>query len=131
MLVLVDSSIWIRYFLRPDGAADELDALLQAGGVATCAPIRAEVVSGARTEREFARLRDLFGALRQLEPPGDVWPRLEAARFALARAGHQVALVDLMIALTAAHHRVPLWSDDADFGPIGRALPLERYRVSG
>lgn len=127
-LVLVDTSVWIRFFrVATSPEAVVLDTLLAVGPVATCAPIRAEVVSGAPTTAQFQRLRTLFGALIQLDPPPDLWPTLEEHRFTLARRGYQASLVDLMIALTASLHHVPLWTLDEDFKPIATVMPLRWY----
>jgi predicted nucleic acid-binding protein len=127
-LVLVDTSVWVRFFrMAQSPEARTLDALLALAAVTTCAPIRAEVVSGAPTPREFARLRALFDALSVLEPPGDVWRQLEACRFALARRGHQASVVDLFIALTAQAHRVAFWTLDEDFRHLSAVVPIRRY----
>ena len=105
-----------------------LDVLLSAGPVATCAPIRAEVVSGAQTKREFDSLRDLFDGLVDLQLPNDLWPRVEECRFGLARRGYQIPIVDLMIALTAQAHRAALWTLDRDFTYVATAIPITAFR---
>ena len=126
--VLVDTSVWIKFF-RFSTAAESLhlDALLQAKAVCTCAPIRVEILSGARNDRERLHLRELFSAIPMKEPPVDFWEKVEEARFTLARKGHQASLVDLIIASTAAHHQVPLWTLDEDFASIQRVVRLPRY----
>lgn len=130
-LVLVDTSVWIRFFRAATSPeAKALDALLSVAPVATCAPIRAEVLSGATTQREFHRLRKLFEALIQLELPTDLWSRIEESRFALARRGHQASLVDLMIALTAHAHHAALWTLDDDFKHLAAIVPVSWYRPS-
>ena len=124
-LVLVDTSVWVRFFRAKDSAeATALDVLLSTAAAATCAPIRAEVVSGAPNEREFRRLRALFDALQFLSPPSDVWFQVEEHRFALARRGIQASLVDLWIALTAQAHSVALWTLDNDFRSIASVIPV-------
>jgi predicted nucleic acid-binding protein len=128
MAVLVDTSVWIRFFRQPDSQeARTLDLLLAAGPVATCLPIRAEVLSGAPTRREFDRLRDLFGALALLDLPSNAWLMVEEHRFLLARRGFQASLVDVLIALTAAQHQAELWTLDDDFRQIATAIPFRRY----
>lgn len=128
-LVLVDTSVWIRFFRSAQAAeAGGLDELLSQGSVATCAPIRAEVVSGAPTASSFERLQELFRGVEMLALPPDAWERVEAHRFALARKGRQASLVDLLIALTAHDHRVPLWTLDADFHAIATEIPLQFHR---
>lgn len=124
-LVLVDTSVWVRFFRSPQSTeARVLDMLLSFGPVATCAPIRAEIVSGARRRREFNRLREFFDALISLEPPAAFWSDLEEHRFALARRGYRAALVDLMVALAAQAHQAPLWTLDEDFRHIAKVIPF-------
>ncbi len=126
--ILVDSSVWVKFFRT--GRAPEaihLEGLIQAAAVKTCAPVRAEVLSGAPTLKERTRLRELFDAVDLLELPVDIWERVEEARFHLARKGRQTSLVDLMIAATALAHEAPLWTLDDDFVPIRDALPFPRY----
>lgn len=131
-VVLVDTSVWIRFFRTPlSPEARALDSLLAIGLVSTCAPIRVEVLSGAPNHRELARLRRVFDALPHLELPQQLWPAIEQARFDLARRGRQAALVDLMIALTAAEHDVDLWTLDQDFGPIRTVIPFRLHQMTG
>lgn len=130
-LVLVDTSIWIQFFRQASSLeARVLDTLLAAGPVATCGPVRAEVVSGAKTSGEFHRLNELFGVLVTLEPPPDVWGQIAKYRFALARRGHQVSLVDLMISITAQVHGACLWTLDEDFQRIGTLVLFAWYTPS-
>ena len=129
-LVLVDTSVWVQFFRLPASReAIHLDDLLSVGPVATCAPIRAEVVSGAPSVRVFRQLREHFSALAMLDVPSDLWGRLEEHRFTLARRGYQASLVDLMVAQTASLHGAALWTLDKDFQPIASVIPLRFYRA--
>ncbi len=126
--VLVDTSIWTKFFRFLEAPESlHLDGLLEGRAVRSCAPIRVEVLSGARTPRERSRLKEFFEAIPLLELPSDLWDQVEELRFNLARKGHQASLVDLMIACTAAHHKTPLWTLDAGFDLMGRALSFPRY----
>ncbi len=68
-MVLVDTSAWIE-FLRDTGSAtcSRVDELL-AGDMATCHPIRMEVLAGARDENHLHDLRRLL-ARATLLPTG-------------------------------------------------------------
>ena len=49
--IVVDSSVWVKFFRAAQSPeAIHLDGLLQGRAVRTCAPIRAEVLSGAQNE---------------------------------------------------------------------------------
>lgn len=127
--LLVDSSVWVEFFRGNPRVVARLDAALEADRVAVCGPVLAEVLSGARTRAEFERLRSAFEGVDVLPEPPDSWPRIAEARFALARRGTQAALVDLLIALTAAEARHTLLTRDTDFARIASALPVDLARV--
>lgn len=127
-LILVDTTVWVRFFRRP-GAQEskDLDRLLENDVVATCDPIRAEVLSGALHEGDFQRLETLFGALEHLEAPDQIWHRISKERFHLARKGYFCSLVDIWIAIVAQFHHAPLWTLDKDFRSIISAIPFEMF----
>ena len=126
--ILVDTSVWVRFFrFYPSGEGSHLELLLQSRAVRICAPIRVEILSGTRTDGERSRLRGLLRAIPSLELPLDVWDQMEESRFLLARKGRQASLIDLMIACTARHHRMPLWTLDHDFNNIRNVVPFPHY----
>ena len=127
--LLVDSSVWVEFFRGNPRVVSRMDAALEADRVAVCGPILAEVLSGARTRDEFERLRAAFEGVDVLPDPADSWSRIAEARFALARRGTQAALVDLLIALTAAETRHTLLTRDADFARIATVLPVDIARA--
>jgi predicted nucleic acid-binding protein len=127
-LVLVDTSVWVKFFREATSLESQvLDMLLAAGPVATCPPIRTEAISGAPTKREYERLRQLFDALTNLELPTGVWRTVEESRFELARYGIQASVVDLLIAVTAHAHHAALWTLDEDFTRIAKVVPMARF----
>ncbi|MBI3768718.1 MAG: PIN domain-containing protein [Deltaproteobacteria bacterium] len=123
--VLVDTSVWIDFFRGDRQAVARLDPLLRDDRAAVSGPIVAEVTSGARTPGAFQQLRARLGALATLEPPPDLWDRVAAARFSLARQGTQAHLVDLLIALTASTAGHTLLTRDRDFSGIAQVVPLD------
>jgi predicted nucleic acid-binding protein len=102
--------------------------LLAEGDAAVCGPTYAELVSGAPSPAESRRLASLLQGLDWLEPATSVWGRIAEARFALARAGKQAAVLDLFIALVAADHGAELLTRDRDFEDISRVVPLQLRR---
>ena len=123
--VLVDSSAWIDFLHGRPEAVRRVDLLLADDLAATAGVITAEVTSGARTRVEFDQLREMFGALPQIEPPHELWHRVAESRFALARQGVQAHLVDLAIAVTAASSGCRLLTRDRDFVAIARAAAVD------
>ena len=126
--VLVDTSAWIKFFREGNSPeAAHLSYLLEIGQAAYCAPIRVEVISGARSAREFALLEKFFSALILFEISNEIWAKVEDARFRLARMGYQAAIVDLVIACVAENYKAPLWSLDSDFKFIREVINFPRY----
>lgn len=127
-MVLADTSVWVDFSRRgARGDAAGLRALLDAGEVATCGPVTAELLAGAEgevEERIWATLASLPWA--DLTPAG--WRRAGAVARRLRRDGKGVPLTDLAIAVAAAEAGHSLWSFDADFARIAPVLDgLELY----
>jgi predicted nucleic acid-binding protein len=127
--LLVDSSVWVEFFRGNERVVTRLDAALEADRVAVCGPVVAEILSGARSRREFETLRSAFEGVDLLPDPPESWSRIAETRFALARRGTQAALVDLLIALTAAEAGHTLLTRDSDFERIAAVLPVDLARV--
>jgi hypothetical protein len=126
---LVDSSVWIDFFRGTRDVVRRVNAALERDRVAVCGPIVAEVLSGTRTRADFARVKASFEGLALLPDPPDPWPRVAEARFALARRGTQAALVDVLIALTAAEANHVLLTGDSDFRRIAAVVPVELEQI--
>ena len=125
-MILIDTSAWVE-FLRDTGTSicQRVDDLL-ATDVATCDPVRMEVLAGARDE---AHLRDLRGLLARatLLPTEPVDYEQAAAIYrACRRSGETVRkLIDCLIAATAIRHGVPVVHSDTDFDAIARHTALQ------
>ena len=124
-MTLIDSSAWVDFFRGDRAARRRVDPLLEEGRAATCGPVAAEVLSGARDRALYDRLALLLGSLSWLAPAEDAWSRLAELRFLLARQGVQAHLIDLLIAHTAAEHGATLLTRDRDFERIARVAPVE------
>jgi predicted nucleic acid-binding protein len=127
--LLVDSSVWIDFFRGEAHTVRRIDSALEQDRVAVCGPIVAEVLSGTRTHADFARVKAAFEGLTLLADPPDAWPRVGEARFALARRGTQAALIDVLIALTAAEASHALLTRDSDFRRIATVVPVELEKI--
>jgi predicted nucleic acid-binding protein len=122
---LVDSSAWIDFFRGDRAAVRRIDALLAEDRVGVTGVIAAEVLSGAPDRASFQRLRTALHSLGWVDEPEDAWERVADTRFALARAGHQAAITDVLIAVTAAHSGHLLLTRDRDFQRIAPLLSLD------
>ena len=127
-IVLIDTSVWVDYLkYKTSERTDHLDTLLVNGSAAICAPVKAEVISGARSSEEYRKFVKWFNGFSDLAAPTDIWHLAAESRFQLARKGNQQQLIDLWIAHTAYAHNVPVWSLDDDFTRIAQHIPFKIY----
>ncbi len=81
---------------------------------------------GLRTDRDyepfFSMLGQTFAWVPTIEDP---WPRIIGVQRDLARIGHHrgPSPIDILIALTAEHHRLTLLHVDDDFAAVAKVRP--------
>jgi predicted nucleic acid-binding protein len=124
-VILIDTSAWVE-FLRDTGSliCDRVDALLD-DEVATCHPIRMELLAGARDEQQLGDLRGLLarGSLLPTEPT-DYEEAAALYRTCRARGERVRKLIDCLIAATAIRNAIPILHSDHDFDVLARHTPL-------
>lgn len=130
MKVLPDTSIWVEYLRRgPDGAAWELDGLLEGGVVVVCGPVAAELLAGA-TPPDRGSLWKMLRGLPWTPLGTEEWGRVGEVCGRLRERGQTVPLTDVCIAVSAIAGDATLWTADADFDRIETvAGELHRYRA--
>ena len=116
---LVDTSVWIDYFRRPDSnEGDELDALLKRRAVSTCGVVMAEILQGSLNENEFEVFRERLKGLHYLETDDAAYVEAGRLSFALRKRGRTIPLTDALIAVLAIRYGQSLWTRDAHFRNI-------------
>ena len=128
-MILIDTSAWVE-FLRDTGSpiCARVDALLD-GEIATCHPVRMEVLAGARDEQHLADLRGLLarGSLIPTEPTD--YEKAAALYRACRRRGETVRrLIDCLIGATAIRTSTPILHSNGDFDVLAShtALQIDR-----
>ncbi|MEU4544292.1 PIN domain nuclease [Nonomuraea dietziae] len=118
---LVDTSALVRFYRGQVGA--EWDQTVSAGLVGICEPIRQEYLRAAGGRPAFYEADSL---LQETFPyfvlPESAWHETGELQRELADKGwHQCAsLVDLLVAVTARHHKLTVLHADNDFDTISR-----------
>jgi len=128
-LILVDTSAWVE-FLRDTGSpvCTRVDNLL-GGDVATCDPIRMEVLAGARDESHLNDLRRLLARASVIEVvPADYEDAAAVYRTCRRRGETVRKLIDCLIGAMAIRSGVQVLHADSDFEALARhtALGLDR-----
>jgi predicted nucleic acid-binding protein len=120
-MILVDTSAWVEFFRGRKPVADAVDALLEANRAALCGPVVTELRRGIRSAAERSKVLPLLDACHLLPEPPTLWEDAGDLGFALARKGSTVKSLDLLIAVYALSHTVPILTTDRDFRLIQKA----------
>jgi tRNA(fMet)-specific endonuclease VapC len=128
--VLVDSSVWIDFFRRTHSSPVDVLGELVREDLACMTPIiRAELLSGTRSEAEYRMLEDRLGSVGVLSEPEDLWNQVAWARFRMARRGLQTSIVDVSIAVMARTHGCLLFTLDRQFSRMAKTIPFKLYSI--
>ena len=125
-VILIDTSAWIEFF-RDTGSpvCNRVDELL-AEDVATCDPIRMEVLAGARDEQHLNRLRRLLARATVLPTEPANYERAASIYRHCRREGETVRkLIDCLIASVAISADVAILHRDSDFDVMARHTELK------
>lgn len=125
-MILIDSSAWIEY-LRDTGSpiCQRVDDLLSAE-IATCAPVRMELLAGARDDIHLQQLRGLLArATLVATEPTDYDTAAQLFRTCRRRGETVRRMVDCLIAAHALRVDIPVLHADADFEILVRHAGLK------
>lgn len=122
MNVVVDTSVWIDFLAG--GSHVEFESALSEGRVTLPPIVIAELLSGARTPKEQAAMRDLLAGLPLHDAPRSHWLEVGALRRSLARKGLAVSIPDAHVARCAIELRAMLMSRDRVFAKIAKHCAL-------
>jgi len=125
-VILIDSSAWIE-FLRATGSptCERVDQLL-GEDIATCHPVRMEVLAGARHETHLGELRGLLARASIIPTEATDFEEAASLFRACRRRGETVRkLIDCLIAAQAIRAGATLLHADADFDVLARHTPLQ------
>ena len=133
MRVLVDTSIWSLALRRAkpkvDHLVEEFEELIREGRVVTMGPIRQELLSGIKSEKQYQTLRDHLRAFPDLPLVNEDYEEA-ALCFNLCRArGIQGSNTDFLICAVAIRRQLPVFTADKDFEHYKGVLPLLLHRV--
>ena len=122
-MVIVDSNVWIRYLRDPDGeTGSALQTLLDTDQVLMTGVVLAEVLQGARTEREYGALLTRLTALPYGEMSKQTWASAGLIALQLRMQGRLTPLTDLAIAALALEGGHEVFSLDGHFDRIDQLM---------
>jgi predicted nucleic acid-binding protein len=130
-MILVDSSVWIDFFLGRDTPQVEiLDRNLGVRAVGVGDLILTEVLQGFRNNKDYRIARSIMDELTVFEMLGKDLAIKSAENFRkLRKQGISVRkTADVIIATYCIEHGLPLLFSDKDFQPFVQHLKLAEVR---
>jgi predicted nucleic acid-binding protein len=117
-MVLVDTSVWIRWFVDAMPLADELDGLLDADLVAGHELVYGELLIG-----DCGGRKKFLATYRELHQASFI-AHQEVVELAVARGlhGRGVGWIDVHLLAAAVAGRMQLWTVDPRFAAVAKDL---------
>jgi predicted nucleic acid-binding protein len=123
--VLVDTSVWVSYFRGGSPLISEkIDRLF--AGAEVCVPkiVLAELIQGAKSEREISTIEDFSDAFTILDQSQETWLKAGQLSRQLKNRGKTTHLLDCYIAVIAKENACAILTVDDHFKEIQRVMPL-------
>jgi predicted nucleic acid-binding protein len=131
MKVLVDTSIWSQALRRDSDQNQELrkqlGELISGHRAQIIGPIRQEILSGIREDKQFDELNARLTAFPDIPVASDDY--VTAARFfnLCRRKGVQGSNTDFLICAVAIRHKLKIFTSDKDFVEYAKTLPIDLF----
>jgi len=123
--ILVDTSVWIDYF-RGDSVrvGDMLDEILSNREVYVPKIVMAELIQGAKTEKEISVIRDFLDAFHVIDQSEDTWIKAGRLSYDLKKKGKNIHLIDCYIAVIAKEHQCAIFTLNRHFQEIRKLFDI-------
>lgn len=117
--VLIDTSIWIDYFQdASSGLSEQVDELLSHSDIYVPRVVAAELVQGARSEKEITVINEFFEAFYIVGETESSWFTAGKLSYALKKKGRMANLIDCYIAVIAREQNCAVLTLDKHFKEI-------------
>jgi hypothetical protein len=114
--VLVDTSGWIDFFRHSTSeSGDSIKALIENDSAYLTGVIKAELLHGARGNKDVEQLNVLFNTVPCLAVAEDDWVTTGRLLHQLRGKGITVPLTDALIAVIASRHKMNVLTYDKHF----------------
>lgn len=123
--VLIDTSVWIAYFKNSHSAVTEkVDELLTNSLIYVPKVVIAELMQGAKTEKEISVIEEFVNAFTIIDQTADTWMRAGRLSFAMKKKGITMYIIDCYIAMIANEYNCSIFTLDQHFKSIQKFLRL-------
>ena len=122
-LALVDTSAWIEYLKRTSHPiTKEIESALLFNTAAICQLVLAELIQGAKSEKEIALIMDLVLVVKVLKESESTWQQAGFLANKLRKRGKTISLIDCYLAVLAKENKTIILTLDKHFSTIADLL---------
>lgn len=125
--VLIDTSVWIEFFRQREPYHGIVAKLMDDDQVVCCGIVLAELMQGAKSDKELAVLDDFLNVFTFIPETPDLWAAAGKLSGKLRRKGITVGLSDCYIATAAASAKVQVATRDSHFETLGKPAGISLY----
>lgn len=126
--ILVDTSVWIEYFRDTNSEVClKLDNILNKSEIYVPEVVIAELIQGAKSEKEIAFIEQTFKAFFIIGYKKDIWSLAGRLAFRLKKKGYTINLIDCYIAKIAQAYRCKIFTLNRHFKKIKQAENISLY----
>jgi hypothetical protein len=124
--VLIDTSVWIDYLKSKDTyLSDKVDALIKTETVFVPKIVIAELIQGAKSEKEIRVIDEFTGAFSIIDQGEETWRKAGILSYRLKRKGETINLIDCYIAIIAKENGCKVFTLDPHFYKIKEDAAIE------
>lgn len=127
--ILVDTSAWIEFFRKKEPWHSAISQLMDDKRICCSGIILAELIQGAKSEKEQEVLRDFRHVFEFLDESVDLWQATGELSNTLRRKGKSAGLSDCYLAVSAKAHNVKILTLDKHFDVIKGASGISLYEI--
>jgi predicted nucleic acid-binding protein len=125
--VLVDTSVWIEFFRKHEPYHSIVTRLIDDEQIFCCGIILAELMQGAKSDKELAVLDDFPRVFPFITETPELWVTAGRLAFQLRRKGVTIGLSDCYIAVAAASVSAQVATLDSHFQLLIKPAKITLY----
>ena len=135
MKVIVDTCVWSQALRRNSSKnqkiVKELSELIKDVRVQLIGPIRQEILSGIKSDKQFSELQEYLSAFIDLSIETIDYEKAAEFYNICRRKGVQGSNTDFLICAVASHKDLEIFTIDKDFENFQKYIPIKLYKIFG
>lgn len=126
--ILIDTSVWLEYFKNKSSEISEkVEKILSEREVCIPKIVLAELIQGAKSEREISVIEDFLDAFTIIDQKEDTWIKAGRLSYNLKKKGKTVHLADCYIAVIAQEYKCLIFTLDEHFKEIQKITNISLF----